>query len=159
MTRTLEREEIKVKRLFDRLEKVEEVAEKIARREPDEAASLRGVVQETLAEAGPVRVSVAAALLEFSDHTVRTWIEEGLLTAVAKRPLRVDPARLHQVLHLVRDLRDAGHKRGLLDAVWYRLQDSALLERGDLQQSLAEMREGDLRPAMTKTEEESGTAN
>lgn len=159
MTSTLEREETKVKRLFDRLEKVEEVAEKIERREPDEAASLRGVVQEALEEAGPVRVSVAAALLDFSDHTVRTWIEEGLLTAVSRRPLRVDPARLHQVLHLVRDLRDAGHKRGLLDAVWYRLQDSALLGRDDLQQSLAEMRMGDLRPALTKAEEEAGAAD
>ncbi|MFJ9195872.1 hypothetical protein [Streptomyces globisporus] len=146
MTSTLEREETQVKRLFDRLDKVEEVAEKIEKREPREAASLRGVMQEALEEAGPVRVSVAAALLDFSDHTVRTWIEEGLLTAASRRPLRIDPARLHQVLHLVRDLRDAGQRRGLLDAVWYRLHDEALLEQADLQQSLTEMRKGDLRP-------------
>ncbi|MFJ9810738.1 hypothetical protein ACIRTB_21175 [Streptomyces sp. NPDC101158] len=159
MPSTLEREEIKVKRLFERLETVEEVAEKIEYREPNEAASLRGVVQEALEEAGPIRVSVAAALLHLSDRTVRTWIDEGLLTVVASRPLRLDPARLHQVLHLVRDLREAGQKRDLLDAVWYRLQDSALLDRNDLQRSLAEMRQGDLQPALSKAEEEASTTN
>ncbi|MBP0932408.1 MULTISPECIES: hypothetical protein [Streptomyces] len=159
MASTMEREETKVKGLFERLEKLEEVAEDIESREPGSAASLRGVVQEALEEAEPVRVRVAASLLEFSDRTVRTWIDEGLLTVRGEHPLRLDPVRLHQVLHLVRDLRGAGRKRDLLDAVWYRLQDSALLDRSDLQASLDEMRKGMLRPALSKAEQDAAEVN
>ncbi|MDX2394127.1 hypothetical protein NJL88_29525 [Streptomyces sp. DK15] len=159
MTSTMEREETKVKGLFERMEELEAVADDIEGREPQSAASLRGVVRKALEEAEPVRVKIAAALLEFSDRTVRTWIGEGLLTVRTEHPLRVDPVRLHEVLHLVRDLRAAGHKRDLLDGVWYRLQDTALLDRSDLQASLKEMRRGALSPALTKAEQDAAAAN
>jgi hypothetical protein len=56
--------------------------------------------------------------------------------------LLLDANRLHRVSHLVADLRRAGRKRGLLDEVYRRLADDALAGRGDLAESLAEMRRG-----------------
>ena len=48
-----------------------------------------------------------------------------------------------------RDLRALGRDRDLLDAVWRRLSDAALLERPDLGESIEQMRRGEgqvLRP-------------
>jgi DNA-binding transcriptional MerR regulator len=154
MRGTLDREEQQVKGLFDRVERLEKVAGALADK-PEAAAELRLVAVEQLRAAGPVRMKVAASLLSLSDRTVRTWVDEGVLTEVGGHSIRrLDPVRLHQVLHLVRELRDAGRNRDLIDAVWYRLQDVALLEREDLRESLEQMRRGELRPAGTKAEEE-----
>jgi hypothetical protein len=56
--------------------------------------------------------------------------------------VQLDPLRLHDVLHFVSDLREAGRTKGLLEEVWHRLQDQALSERDDLRESLAEMHRG-----------------
>lgn len=67
-----------------------------------------------------------------------------MLTARTERPrLLLDAARLHDVLHLVGELRAAGQNRGLLEEVYRRLADAALLDRDDLAVSLEQMRRGE----------------
>lgn len=153
MAQTLEREKEQVEALFDRVETVEEVAEAIEEREPAQATKLRCVAEDALSSAQPVRLAIAAQLLALSDRTIRTWVDEGVLALVTEHPKRVDPGRLHQVLHLVKELRAAGRHKDLLNAVWYRLQDDALLNRADLTKSLQQLRRGELVPALTKDEE------
>lgn len=150
MTKMLEREEEQVRALFSRVERVEAVADRIQGMEPAQASELRSVAEDALSTAEPVRLKIAASLLDLSDRTVRTWVEEGVLSLVSDSPQRIDPTRLHQVLHLVRDLRAAGHKRDLINAVWYRLQDAALLDREDLKASLQQLRKGQVEPAFTE---------
>ncbi len=56
---------------------------------------------------------------------------------------------MHAVGHLISELRAAGQDRDRLDQVWRRLEDSALLDREDLRESLDQMRSGEgrvLRP-------------
>lgn len=132
----------RAERLLGTVEELEGIAETF---EEDDTrrATLHDAIKALLTDLGPVRVSTASALLSLSTRTVRSWVSEGLLEAVAESPRKLDPVRLHHVLHLVRDLRDAGTDRNLLDAVWYRLQDEALLEREDLQESVEQMRRGE----------------
>jgi hypothetical protein len=55
----------------------------------------------------------------------------------------LDVRRLYEVIALVRELRAAGQTHDLLNKVWQRLADNAVLERPDLRESLAQMRRGD----------------
>jgi hypothetical protein len=55
----------------------------------------------------------------------------------------LEASRLHEVMHLVADLRRAGKTRGLLDEVYRRLADQALLDRADLSVSLTQMSQGE----------------
>jgi uncharacterized protein (UPF0335 family) len=153
MTQTLEREEEQVRGLLDRVERVEAAAEQIEDQQPAVASELRSVAEDALCKAEPIRLKIAASLLDLSDRTVRTWVDEGVLALVSEHPRRVDPVRLHRVLHLVRELREAGRNRDLINAVWYRLQDAALLDREDLKTSLQQLRKGQVEPALTKDEE------
>ncbi|WP_329468713.1 hypothetical protein [Streptomyces sp. NBC_01431] len=159
MTQTLEREEKQVRALFDRVERVEAVAERIESREPDQATELRSVAEAALGTAEPVRLKIAASLLALTDRTVRTWVAEGVLSLASEHPQRVDPIQLHRVLHLVKELRAAGRNRDLINSVWNRLQDAALLDREDLKTSLRQLREGQVEPALTKDEEEAAQAH
>jgi hypothetical protein len=127
------------RQLLERIETLEDVASSLPesdiRRE-----RLLNVVREELATAAPVRPVVAAAVLEITEKTVREWAREGVLTAHQTEPrLLLDADRLHEVLHLVNDLRRAGQKRGLLDEVFRRLADDALFAREDLAESLGQM--------------------
>lgn len=95
----------------------------------------------------PIPVAVAAELLDMSKPTVSRWASEGVLRTVdGDRPvMQLDPERLHEVRSLVRDLREQGAKPGqLMEQVWWRLEDNALMRRDDLQESLAELRRGDV---------------
>jgi DNA-binding transcriptional MerR regulator len=135
-------EEQRVARLFDNIETVEDVAKSL---DKESRERLLVAAWQLLAEVGPVRPRIAAGLLGVSERTVRSWISEGVLTPAEapSRRLQLDPARLHEVMHIVRDLRAAGKDRNLLDALWYRLRDQALLEREDLTESLQQMRRGE----------------
>jgi hypothetical protein len=60
---------------------------------------------------------------------------------------------VHAISHIIRELRSLGKDRDLLDEVWRRLADAALLERDDLQESIEQMRRGQgrvLRPLPPK---------
>ncbi len=133
----------RVSALFSRVEQIEDVANTLAADDP-RRRTLSIVVRQELSAAEAVRPVIAAALLELTEKTVRAWVQEGVLTARTERPrLLLDPSRLHDVWHLVRELKAAGRHRGLLDEVYHRLADAALLERGDLQASLEQMRRGE----------------
>jgi DNA-binding transcriptional MerR regulator len=85
----------------------------------------------------PIRPVVAADLLDLTEKTVRAWANEGVLLVSEQEPtMRLEPRRVHEVLHLVREIRRIGRTRGLLDEVHRRLSDQALLEREDLAESL-----------------------
>ena len=146
---TIAVEERRLRSLFERVEVVEDVARTLA--EDDERkAKLLAVSNGALADEGTIRPVIAARLLGLSEKTVRAWAASGVLTVAQRSPrLLLDVQSVHAVSHIVRELRAAGQDRDLLDRVWHRLTDAALLERDDLQESLAQMRRGEgrvLRP-------------
>lgn len=131
-----------IRDLFETIEEIESVASSLA--EDDERRrKLDGVVARTLRQAPPVRPVVAGELLDLTEKTVKAWAREGVLAIHSQEPrMLLDTVRLHEVLHLVSDLRRAGKTRGLIDEVHRRLSDQSLLDRSDLATSLDEMRSG-----------------
>jgi hypothetical protein len=142
-------EEARIRSLFDRAETVEDVARTLPEHD-ERRARLLEVSSATLEDGGAIRPVIAARLLGLSEKTVRAWVAQGVLTAAQQTPrLLLDPHSIHLVSHILRELREHGRDRDLLDEVWRRLSDSALLERADLQESLEQMRRGEgrvLRP-------------
>ena len=106
-------------------------------------AVLLRVSRDVLNDLGPVPVSVAAPLLGVSEPTVRSWTRRGLLIYADGHDSGLDVGRLYEVIALVRELRSTGQTHDLLNKVWDRLADNAVLERPDLRDSLAQMRRGD----------------
>jgi hypothetical protein len=142
LTMSVAMEEKHIRSLIDRVEVIEDVAHTMD--EGDQRrARLLSTAHDELVEVGTVRPLIAARLLGLSERTVRAWAEEGVLTVVRHRPLRLDLLRVHEVMHLVQELRDAGRNRDLLDAVWFRLSDQAVLDRDDLRESLEQMHRGE----------------
>ena len=146
---TIAVEEKRLRSLFERVEIVEDVARTLP--EDDERrARLLAVSDGALAEEGTIRPVIAARLLELSEKTVRAWATAGVLTVAQRSPrLLLDVRSVHGVSHLVSELRAAGQERDLLDQVWRRLEDAALLDREDLRDSLDQMHRGEgrvLRP-------------
>ena len=131
-----------IRDLFETIEEIESVASSLA--EDDERRhKLDGVVAKTLRQAPPVRPVVAGELLDLTEKTVKAWAREGVLAIHSQEPrMLLDTVRLHEVLHLVSDLRRVGKTRGLIDEVHRRLSDQSLLDRSDLATSLDEMRSG-----------------
>ena len=135
-------EAAQIRDLFSAIEEIEEVASSMAA-DDERRHKLVGVVNRTLRQAPPVRPVVAGELLDLTEKTVKAWAREGVLQIHSQEPrMLLDTVRLHEVLHLVSDLRRAGKNRGLLDEVHRRLSDQSLLDRADLATSLAEMRSG-----------------
>jgi hypothetical protein len=146
---TIAVEEDRIRRLLERVEVVEDVANSLD--EDDERRGrLLDVSHAVLAEEGEIRPAIAAKLLGLSERTVRTWAAAGVLGVVSRSPrLKLDLVSVHAVVHLVQELRAAGRDRDLLDAVWHRLTDQATLDRDDLRESMEQMRQGEgrvLRP-------------
>jgi hypothetical protein len=142
-------EEKRIRSLFERVEAVEDVARSLP--EDDERrARLLAVSSATLADEGTIRPVIAARLLGLSEKTVRAWAEQGVLATAERAPrLLLDVQSVHEVIHIIRELRAHGQNRNLLNEVWYRLGDTALLQRPDLQESIEQMRRGEgrvLRP-------------
>jgi hypothetical protein len=143
-------EETSTQATLDRVEEIEDVAMTFPADDPRRERLFR-VARDELTAAAPVRPRTAAALLGLNEKTVRAWVAEGVLAATSTSPrLLLDPVTLHDVWHLVRDIREAGTTRGLLDEVYRRLSDAALLERDDLQSSLAQMGRGEGRVAVPR---------
>jgi hypothetical protein len=153
---TIAIEERRLRSLFERVEAVEDVARTLP--EDDERrAKLLAVSDSALAEEGTVRPVIAARLLGLSEKTVRAWAAAGVLVIARRSPrLLLDIRSVHAVSHLVSELRATGQDRDLLDQVWRRLSDAALLDRDDLRESLEQMRRGEgrvLRPLPPDTTE------
>ncbi len=146
---TIAIEEKRIRSLFDRVETVEDVARTLP--EGDERrARLLEVSNAALAEEGTIRPVIAARLLGLSEKTIRAWVAQGVIAVAQPAPrLLLDLQSVHTISHIVRELREHGKDHDLLDKVWQRLSDSALLERTDLQESIDQMRRGEgrvLRP-------------
>jgi DNA-binding transcriptional MerR regulator len=135
-------EEKRIRGAFDRAEAVEDVARTLP--EDDERrARLLAVSTATLSDGGAIRPVIAARLLGLSEKTVRAWAAQGAIAVAQRKPrLLLDPQSVHLVSHIVRELREHGKDRDLLDEVWRQLNDSALLERADLRESIEQMRRG-----------------
>ncbi|MEU8241443.1 hypothetical protein AB0C07_24620 [Actinoplanes missouriensis] len=148
-----------VEKALSRAGELERIARRINDGDQDRDALLR-VSRDVLDDLDPVPVSVAAPLLEVSEPTVRSWTRRGLLLYADGHDSRLDVRRLYEVVVLVRDLRAAGTTHDLLNKVWPRLADNAVLERPDLQESLAQMRRGDGLPTdIDQLERELGIAD
>jgi hypothetical protein len=149
MTSTLELESLNVRESFDNIARLEQVARELPPEQAAQAKTIIKVAYNLLGQVGPIRPKIAGELLSVSERTVRNWLNEGVLVAAEGEHRRVllDPGRVHEVLRLVRALRVQGKKRNLVEAVWMRLQDEALLDRPDLQESLEQMRRGEVVPA------------
>jgi ATP-dependent exoDNAse (exonuclease V) beta subunit len=139
---TIAIEEKRIRSLFSRVETVEEVARTLP--EDDERrAKLMAVSTAALADEGTIRPVIAARLLGLSEKTVRAWAAQGVLAVAQRAPrLLLDLPSVHVISHILGELRAVGQERDLLDLVWRRLADAALLERPDLQESIEQMRQG-----------------
>ena len=142
-------EEHRIRSLFDRVEAVEDVARTLP--EDDERrAKLLAVSNATLADESTVRPVIAARLLGLSEKSIRTWAKQGVLVVAQRSPrLLLDLQSVHEVRHIVQDLRAMGKERDLLDEVWRRISDAALLDSPDLSESIQQMRRGEGRVLRT----------
>lgn len=79
-----------------------------------------------------------------SERTVRTWTERGVLepARVASPRLLLNAERVHEVLHLVREIRARDDAASLLDEIQRRLSDTTWLDRADLIESLDQVNAG-----------------
>jgi hypothetical protein len=137
-------EEQRIRSLFERVETIEEVADTLPE-DDDRRTRLLAVSREALAEEGTVRPVIAAKILGLSEKTVRAWAAAGLLSARQESPrLLLDVPSVHAISHVLREIRADGLDRDLLEHVWHRLEDQALLDRTDLQESVEELRRGDV---------------
>jgi hypothetical protein len=135
-------EEQRIRSLFDRVEAVEDVARTLPEND-ERRAKLLAVSSATLADEGTVRPVIAAKLLGLSEKTIREWAKQGVLAVAQRSPrLLLDLQSVHEVRHIVQDLRSLGKDRDLLDEVWRRLSDAALIDRPDLAESIRQMRRG-----------------
>lgn len=147
----VEREAESARDLLSRVEEIEAVARTLDV-DDERRQRLEAVVVRILRAAPPLRPGVAAQLLALSERTVRAWVAEGVLRPAGTTTTRLllDPERFHEVLHLVRELREAGRTTGLLDEVYRRLVDATWLDRSDLIESLAQMRRGEGRVSIAR---------
>lgn len=137
-------EEQRIRSLFERVETVEDIAGTLPE-DDDRRARLLAVSRDALAEEGTVRPVIAAKLLGLSEKTVRAWAAAGLLSARQRSPrLLLDVPSVHAISHVLREIRADGLDRDLLEHVWHRLEDQALLDRTDLQESIEQLRRGDV---------------
>jgi hypothetical protein len=137
-------EEQRIRSLFERVEAIEEVAGTLPAGD-DRRARLLAVSRDALAEEGSVRPVIAAKILGLSEKTVRAWAAAGLLAAGQGSPrLLLDVPSVHAISHVLREVRADGLERDLLDHVWHRLEDRALLDRMDLRESIEQLRRGDV---------------
>jgi hypothetical protein len=143
-------EERRIRNLFERVETIEQVAETLPEGD-DRRERLLALSRDALAEEATVRPVIAAKILGLSEKSVRAWADAGLLATRQRTPrLLLDVPSVHRVSHVLRELREEGMERDLLEHVWRRLEDQALLDREDLAESIGQLRRGDvvvLRPA------------
>ncbi len=140
---TLAVEEQRIRSLLGRVEEVEDVANSLPKGD-ERRTRLLNVTNATLAEEATIRPTIAAKLLGLDEKTVRAWAEQGVLTIAQRRPrLLLDLMSVHDMSHRIQQLREAGKHQGLLGEIWRQLNDQALIESDDFQESLAQMRNGE----------------
>lgn len=139
---TIAVEESRVRKLFELVEEVEDVANSLPEAD-DRRRRLLNVSSATLAEEATIRPVIAARLLGLSEKTIRSWADQGVFVVSQRAPrLLLDVRSVHEVSHVIRQLRATGRDRDLLDEVWRRLNDNTLANRDDFRESLSQMRRG-----------------
>ena len=137
---TVEAETSRALGLLSRVEAIERVARSFSEHDP-RRSELMAAVESDLADAAPLRPRIAAQMLKLSERTVRAWVQKGVLKRADVRSPRLllDVGRLHEVFHLVHDIRDQENPGSLLEEVLRRLVDATWLDREDLAESLDQM--------------------
>jgi DNA-binding transcriptional MerR regulator len=134
-------EEQRIRALLDRVAAVEDVARSLPAGD-ERRARLLAVTSEALAEAGTIRPVIAARLLGLTEKTIRAWASRGVICVARQSSsprLLLDLASVHQISQVLAQLREHGQDRDLLDEVWRRLNDAALMERADMHASIGQM--------------------
>lgn len=141
---TIAHELEETKRDIEEVEELDRVKDAIE--SSDAATALNGIdrVQRRRLADRSVRVSVAADLLGLSVPTVNKWADAGVLEESGDGVRRVSLQSVMLIRPLVRELRQMGKTRHLLEAVLHRVDDAELLARRDLQESLEQLRRGEL---------------
>jgi hypothetical protein len=144
---TIAIEETRIRKLLQRVDTIEHVANSLDPRD-DRRGELLEVSQGILDDGDPVRPVIAAKLLQISEKTVRAWAEADILRPTSQEPrLLLDPASVHRIGQLLDQLREAGKNRDLLDEVWRRINDQAITEPDHYQEGFGQMRrDEDLTP-------------
>jgi hypothetical protein len=115
------------------------------RRNRDARARVERLRRRRLEEAPSVRLSVAAAMLELSLPTIRSWISRGLLEDLPNvSPRQVTLESVLTLRPVLRELRELGQDRNLLEALMARTEDRQILASRRLSKSLEEMRRGEV---------------
>src|ERR1700722_8925546 len=158
---SVERAEVAVTNEYERAERiVEEVAmlSDMAAGRLDEGG-VRDVAHVLLEnrkkELSSVSVAVAARLLGVSRTTVEAWRSDGVLTPSAQhRRHEVTVDSLIRVQALIHELRQLGRFRELRDYVRWSAQDAADYADGQLEESLRQLRSGELADEYVPSEED-----
>lgn len=130
--------------LLDSLDEVEEV-EPSVRANPRSHRILEEMRRMQVRALPALRISAAAEVLGVTEPTVRLWTDEGLLQEVERHPVRrVSAQSVLRVRPIVTALRRHGRKRNLLEAIFAQLSDELQLEADGLQESLEQMRRGEI---------------
>lgn len=130
-------EEQRIRSLLGRVAAVEDVARSLPVGD-ERRTRLLEVTSAALAEAGTIRPVIAARLLGLAEKTIRAWASQGVISVADESPsprLLLDLASVHEISQLLDQLREHGKDRDLLAEVWRRLNDAALIERADLQET------------------------
>lgn len=131
--------------LFDRLMSTAERASR-NRRDSRTAAEIEDLAWEHVRDADPVRISHAQKLLDMSNQTVRSWIDEGILDGFGGSPQRVGLESVVRAKRIADELREEGRDRDLMTAVLSRLEALALEKDKEFRQSVGQMRRRQRRP-------------
>ncbi|MDX3188619.1 hypothetical protein PV458_09470 [Streptomyces sp. MN03-5084-2B] len=135
---------------FERVERLERIADALAARHDPSAAELRDVVDDLVDDVEPVRVAAAAEVLKVSKMTITSWLRRGIFKRAAAEAnvVVLDPHRLHAVLHILEELRRAGIKPGnFAEQLWHRLEDGELAESDFFLRGLEDYRAGRVQKA------------
>lgn len=103
---------------------------------------LLSLAWDQLAEAPPIRVSLAQPLLRLSDNTIAEWAERGILEQRASHPRRLSLSSVVQTKLALEELRDAGVDRDLGGHVLARLEGEELSRSPRFRESLEQARRG-----------------
>jgi hypothetical protein len=129
-------------------ERLTSIAERESRRDANSkaAAEMEQLAWEVVREADPIRISHAEEILEVSNQTVRSWIDEGILDDFGGSPQRVGLESVVRAKQIADELREDGRDRDLMSAVLSRLEGLALEKDKEFRKSVRETRRRVRRP-------------
>ncbi|GLY54850.1 hypothetical protein [Lentzea sp. NBRC 102530] len=143
-TAFLEKERARITDEFATVERLEGLADDLS---GEPLAELQDIVHTLLGRIPPVRVQIAAGLLCLAQSTVSRWANAGLLAQVDvpnSSVVHLDPHHLHEVMHLLRAVRDKGEKNpDFTKHLRWALQDRQLAQSHAVTQGLAELDRGE----------------